>query len=55
MVLAYAGGLPQWGSMLTAASAATALRVAAVLLDWRLPARQAGVTAQDHSEDLPQH
>ena len=55
MVLAHAGGLPQWGALLAAASAATALRVAAVLLDWRLPAWQAGVTAQDHSENPPQH
>ncbi len=55
LVLAHAGGLPQWGALLAAASAATALRVAAVLLDWRLPAWQAGETAQDHHEDPPQH
>lgn len=55
MVLAHAGALPQWGALLAAASAATALRVAAVLLDWRLPAWQAGVTAQDPSDDPPQH
>ena len=53
MVLAHAGALPQWGALLAAASAATALRVAAVLLDWRLPAWQAGVKAQDHSEGPP--
>lgn len=55
MVLAHAGGLPQWGALLAAAGTATALRVAAVLLDWRLPAWQAGVTSQDRSEDPPRH
>ena len=42
MVGAQAAGLPQWGSLLAAAGTATALRVAAVALDWRLPAWQAG-------------
>lgn len=41
MVAAQAGGLPQWASLLAAAGTASALRVAAVLLDWRLPAWQA--------------
>ena len=54
MVLAHAAALPQWGALLAAASAATALRVVAVLLDWRLPAWQAGVKAQDHSEGPPE-
>lgn len=41
MVAGQAAGLPQWASLLAAAGTATALRVAAVLLDWRLPAWQA--------------
>lgn len=41
MVGAQAGGLPQWASLLAAAGTASTLRVAAVLLDWRLPAWQA--------------
>lgn len=41
MVAAQAGGLPQWASLLAAAGTASALRVAAVLMDWRLPAWQA--------------
>lgn len=53
MVLAHAGGLPEWGALLAAASTATALRVAAVLLDWRLPAWQAGVAAEGRSDDSP--
>lgn len=38
MVGAHALALPQWGALLAAALAATALRVAALWLDWRLPA-----------------
>ncbi len=53
MVTAHAGGLPQWGALMAAASTATALRMAAVLLDWRLPAWQAGVAPKDRSEDPP--
>jgi uncharacterized membrane protein YeiH len=55
MVVADAAGMPQWAALLGAASTATALRVAAVLLDWRLPAWQAGVTAQNPSDDPPRH
>jgi uncharacterized membrane protein YeiH len=55
MVVADAAGMPQWAALLGAASTATALRVAAALLDWRLPAWQAGVTAQNPSDDPPRH
>jgi uncharacterized membrane protein YeiH len=52
MVLAHAAGLPQSGALLAAAGTATALRVAAVLLDWQLPAWQAG-TVRRGSQDEP--
>jgi uncharacterized membrane protein YeiH len=55
MVLVHAGGMPQWVALLAAASTATALRVAAILCDWRLPAWQAGLAAKDQAEDPPQH
>jgi uncharacterized membrane protein YeiH len=51
-VCAFAGGwvliglhqadAPQWLALLASAATATALRALAVLLDWRLPAWQAG-------------
>jgi uncharacterized membrane protein YeiH len=41
MVAAHGAGLPHWASLLAAAGTASALRAAAVLLDWRLPAWQA--------------
>jgi uncharacterized membrane protein YeiH len=41
MVGAQGAGAPQWASLLAAAGTASALRVAAVLRDWRLPAWQA--------------
>lgn len=41
MVAAQHAGLPQWASLLASAGTACTLRVAAVLLDWRLPAWQA--------------
>lgn len=41
MVAAQTGNWPQWASLLAAAGTASALRVAAMLLDWRLPAWQA--------------
>jgi uncharacterized membrane protein YeiH len=47
MVLAHLAGLPQWGALLAAAGTATALRAAAMVLDWRLPAWQAGGAARD--------
>ncbi len=53
MVLAHAADLPQWGALLTAAGTATALRVAAVFMDWRLPAWQAGAPVRDDAEDPP--
>ncbi|MFZ5549550.1 MAG: trimeric intracellular cation channel family protein [Pseudomonadota bacterium] len=53
MVGAHAAGLPQWGALLAAASTATALRVAAILLDWRLPAWQAGHAPNDADPDPP--
>lgn len=42
MVLAHHLAWPQWLALLAAAGTATALRVLAVLLDWRLPAWRAG-------------
>lgn len=42
MVGADALALPQWGALLAAALAATAFRLAALWLDWRLPAWPAG-------------
>lgn len=53
MVGAQAAGLPQWGALLAAASTATALRVAAIVLDWRLPAWQAGHAPNDPDRDPP--
>ncbi len=47
MVLADHTGWPQWLALLAAAGTATALRVAAVLLDWRLPAWQAAGSGPD--------
>ena len=41
MVAAHAANLPDWVAVLMAAATATALRVAAVAWDWRLPAWQA--------------
>lgn len=53
MVGAHAAGLPEWGSLLAAASTATALRVTAIRLDWRLPAWQAGHAANEADPDPP--
>jgi uncharacterized membrane protein YeiH len=47
LVFALAAGLPQWLALLLSAGATTALRVATVLLDWRLPAWRAAAVAQD--------
>lgn len=41
MVAAHAANLPDWVAVLMAAATATALRLAAVAWDWRLPAWQA--------------
>ena len=54
MVLAHAAHLPQWGALLAAAGTATALRAAAVAMDWRLPAWQAGAMVRDAADDPPQ-
>ncbi len=51
MVLAHALDLTQWGALLAAAGTATALRAAALALDWRLPAWQAGVAPSDDADD----
>lgn len=51
LVLAHALGLPQWAALLAAAVAATALRVAAILLDWRLPAWQVGHAPAEPGQD----
>ena len=53
MVLAHAGDLPQWVALLAAASTATALRAAAMLMNWRLPAWQAGAGSRDSVDDPP--
>lgn len=53
MVLAHALDLPQWGALLAAAGTATALRAAALALDWRLPAWQAGVSPSDDADETP--
>jgi uncharacterized membrane protein YeiH len=47
MVMAHAADVPQWGALLAAAVTATALRATAVVMDWRLPAWQAGAPARD--------
>jgi uncharacterized membrane protein YeiH len=46
LVLAGAAGLSPWLALLVSAGSATALRVATVLLDWRLPAWRAAAVAQ---------
>ena len=51
MVLAHAAALPQWAALFAAAGTATALRVAALALDWRLPAWQAGTAARHEADD----
>jgi len=51
MVLAHAAALPQWAALFAAAGTATALRVAALALDWRLPAWQAGAAARHEADD----
>lgn len=54
MVLAHAANLPQWSALLASAGTATALRAAAVAMDWRLPAWQAAAAAgRDESNDPP--
>ena len=53
MVLTHAAELPQWGSLLAAAGTATALRAAALALDWRLPAWRAGASVQEEADDPP--
>ena len=52
MVLAHASELPQWSALLAAAGTASALRVVAVWLDWRLPAWQVNEPS-DHEPDKP--
>jgi len=42
MVGSHAAQWPQWASLLAAAGTAAALRAAAIVFDWRLPAWQAG-------------
>jgi len=37
MIAAQAGGAPQWASLVSAAAAATLLRLLALHQDWRLP------------------
>ena len=53
VVAAHAAGLPQWVGLLAAAGTATALRAAAVVMDWRLPAWQAGASVQDEADGPP--
>lgn len=51
MVLAHAVEWPQWGALFAAAGTASLLRVTALLMDWRLPAWQAGFARPDETED----
>lgn len=51
MVLAHVLQWPQWGALLAAAGTATLLRAAAVALNWRLPAWQAGHGMPSRQED----
>lgn len=44
LVAAQAWGLPQWGSLVLAASVATVLRLLAVQRNWRLPEWQSGAS-----------
>ena len=53
MVLAHAADLPQWAALLAAAGTATALRAAALVMDWRLPAWPAGAPRQDETDTPP--
>jgi uncharacterized membrane protein YeiH len=53
MVLAHSACLPQWGALFAAACTATALRAAAVAMDWRLPAWQVGAALRDEGNDPP--
>lgn len=53
MVLGHTAAWPEWLALLAAASTATLLRAAALHLDWRLPAWQAGAQAHKNS-DPPQ-
>ncbi|MBL0150984.1 MAG: trimeric intracellular cation channel family protein [Ideonella sp.] len=51
MVLAHSAQLPQWGALFAAAGTASLLRAAALVMDWRLPAWQAGATGLDEADD----
>jgi uncharacterized membrane protein YeiH len=53
MVLAHALQWPEWSALLAAAGTATLLRMAAVALDWRLPAWQASSSASDDAHTPP--
>lgn len=53
MVLTQAAGLGPWATLLAAAGTATALRIAAVATDWRLPAWQAGALLRDEADGTP--
>jgi len=53
MALAHSAELPQWATLLAAAGTATALRAAAVVMDWRLPAWHAGAPVRDEADDRP--
>jgi uncharacterized membrane protein YeiH len=51
MVVAHAVQAPQWIALVAAAGTATALRIAAISLDWRLPAWQAGKPSSEAGGD----
>ena len=51
MVVAHALQAPQWMALVAAAGTATALRIAAVALDWRLPAWKAGTSSIDGGDE----
>ena len=54
MVLGHTASWPQWAVLLAAAGTATLLRAAALQLDWRLPAWQAGAAPHtDSGEPKP--
>ncbi|MDE2398596.1 MAG: trimeric intracellular cation channel family protein [Burkholderiales bacterium] len=51
LVLARAADLPQWGALFASAATVTSLRAAALVMDWRLPAWQAGVMEPGEADD----
>jgi hypothetical protein len=50
MVLGHTAAWPEWLALLSAGATATLLRAAALHLNWRLPAWQAGAAAHKDSK-----